>query len=97
MAWIKRHWTALEADEWTHVDWIVIVLSPLIYGLLMVGLALAIVLNVWGFVAVGIGLVLTVVMHWIIDPKLKAVSEEYEKRQHMYLEQLERKARWKSE
>lgn len=97
MAFIRRHWTALEADEWTREDWIVVVISPLIYGLLMIGLALALILNIWGYVALVIGIVLTVVMHWIIDPKLKAVSEEYEKRQHMYLHELEQKARWKTE
>lgn len=97
MAFIRRHWTALEADEWTREDWIVVVISPLIYVLLMIGLALALILNIWGFVALMIGIVLTVVMHWIIDPKLKAVSEEYEKRQQMYLHELEQKARWKTE
>lgn len=97
MAFIRRHWTALEADEWTREDWIVVVISPLIYVLLMIGLALALILNIWGYVALVIGIVLTVLMHWIIDPKLKAVSEEYEKRQQMYLNELEQKARWKTE
>ena len=31
---------------------------------------------------------------WIIDPKLKAVSSEYELRQAKYLEELERGVRW---
>jgi hypothetical protein len=96
MPFIRRHWTALEADEWTREDWLTILISPIVYVLLTVGLALTIALQWWGYVMLGVGIVLTVVMHWIIDPKLKAVSEEYEKRQQEYLKELEAKARWKS-
>jgi hypothetical protein len=38
---------------------------------------------------VGTGLI-----YWIIDPKLRAVSAEYEQRQAAYLEDLERGVRW---
>ncbi len=96
MPWIRRHWTALEADEWTREDWLVIVISPVIYVLLTVGLALSIALMWSGFVMIAVGILLTWLMHWIIDPKLKAVSEEYEKRQQEYLRELEAKARWKT-
>jgi hypothetical protein len=41
-----------------------------------------------------LGIFLTWLMHWVIDPKLKMISSEYEKKQHEYLEQLERNARW---
>ena len=34
-------------------------------------------------------------MHWIIDPKLKALSAEYEKKQQDYLHDLEASVRWK--
>jgi hypothetical protein len=37
---------------------------------------------------------LTIFMHWVIDPKLKMVSAEYEKQQKSFLEELERKVRW---
>ena len=37
MGWIKRHWTAAEADEWTREDWLAIVISPLAYMLIMIG------------------------------------------------------------
>ena len=37
------------------------------------------------------------VMHWVIDPKLKVISNEYEKRQLEYIDELERKARWEAE
>jgi hypothetical protein len=42
----------------------------------------------------GAGVVLMLVMLWIIDPKLKAISEDYEAKQKQYLEDLEKIARW---
>ena len=95
MSFIRRHWTPADADEWTKEDWLAIVISPLAYGLLTVGVALSLLLMPLGYVTLVIGIVLTVVMHWIIDPKLKVISGEYEKRQREYLDELERKARWK--
>ena len=32
---------------------------------------------------------------WVIDPKLKAISDEYETKQQEYLYELEEKVRWK--
>lgn len=95
MPLIRRTWTAAEADEWTREDAIVIVISPITYILLMVGVAVA-CLNQWeGYVMTAIGIVLLILLHWIIDPKLKAISEEYEKKQKGYLEDLEASARWR--
>jgi hypothetical protein len=94
MALIRRNWTPADADEWTKEDWYTIVISPLAYILLTVGTALSFLLLWWGFVVLGIGIVLTILMHWIIDPKLKTISGEYEKRQKHYLEELERSVRW---
>jgi small-conductance mechanosensitive channel len=91
---LKRQWSAEEADEWTREDWLAILISPLAYMALMLGVALAL-LRMWSGVLILIaGIVLTAVMHWIIDPKLKAVSAEYEKKQKVYLEQLDRIIRW---
>jgi hypothetical protein len=42
-----------------------------------------------------IGIILTGVMHWVIDPKLKAVSSEYEKKQREYIENLEKIVSWR--
>ena len=42
-----------------------------------------------------VSIILGVLMHWIIDPKLKAVSAEYEKKQKGYLDDLEASARWR--
>ena len=94
MALIKRHWDAHEADEWTKEDWYAIIISPVCYVLLTVGLALTLVLKVEGYIMLAVGIALTVLMHYIIDPKLKAVSNEYEQKQQQYLRELEDKVRW---
>jgi hypothetical protein len=91
---IKRQWTAEQADEWTREDWVAIVVSPIAYMLLMVGTALSLLLFVSGFVLLTIGIGLTLFMHWVIDPKLRAISDEYERKQAHYIEDLERTARW---
>ncbi len=94
MLGIKRRWTAAEADCWTKEDYLVFVISPLIYIFLAVGTALSLLLFWYGWVLLAFGIVLLLVMIWIIDPKLKAISEDYEAKQKKYLEDLERIARW---
>ena len=94
MSLIKRDWTAAEADEWTKEDWLAIIVSPIAYILIMIGIALSFLLLWPGFVFLALGIVATVFMHWIIDPKLKAVSDSYELRQKEYIAELERTARW---
>jgi len=97
MSFIKRKWTAKEADHWTKEDWITIVLSSLAYILLTVGTGLSLLLLPIGFITLALGIVLTIIMHWVIDPKLKVISSEYEKKQHDYLEDLEKNVRWEGE
>ena len=97
MAFLRRKWTPSDADEWTKEDWITIVISPLAYVFLMIGTALSLMLFPLGYLTLAIGAVLTILMHWVIDPKLKVISSEYEKRQRDYIEELERKARWGAE
>jgi len=94
MSWIKRRWTAVEADRWTKEDYLTFVISPLVYVLLMIGTALSLLLRWYGFLLLGAGVILLLLMLWIIDPKLKAISEEYEVKQKQYLEDLEKIARW---
>ena len=36
-------------------------------------------------------------IYWVIDPKLRAVSTEYEAQQARYVQQLERRLRWQEE
>ena len=97
MSFIKRKWTPYQADEWTKEDWFTIIISPLAYIFLTLGVGLSMLLITWGFVLLAVGIILTIVMHWIIDPKLKMISTEYEKKQKKYLEELERSARWEKE
>jgi hypothetical protein len=94
MALIKREWTPKEADEWTKEDTIAVIVSPIVYVLIMVGVALSVMLIKIGFVLLAAGIVLLLVMIYIIDPKLAAVSEGYEKKQKHYIEELEKKVRW---
>ena len=91
---IRRKWTPDDADEWKKEDWVAIVLSPLAYIGLAVGVALSYLLIKIGFLILGVALVLTALMHWVIDPKLKMISEAYEKKQKHYLEELEKIERW---
>jgi vacuolar-type H+-ATPase subunit I/STV1 len=94
MALIRRIWTAREADEWTKEDLITIIISPLIYFLLILGVALSALLMPVGFLLLVLGILLMVVMAYIINPKLSVISEDYEKKQKEYLEELEKKVKW---
>jgi len=94
MAFIKRKWTPSEADEWTKEDVIVWVLSPIAYALISVGTAMAIFLELAGFIMLFAGVICTAVIFLIADPKLRVISTEYEKRQKEYLQRLERITRW---
>ncbi len=94
MSRIKRQWTAREADQWTKEDYIVFVISPLVYVMLAVGTALSLFLLWYGWVILAAALILLWLMIWIIDPKLKAVSADYEKKQKEYLEEVEKIERW---
>jgi hypothetical protein len=66
---IKRKWRPEEADNWTKEDIITIIISPLAYMFLMLGVGLSIFLLTTGFIMLLIGIILTGIMHWIIDPK----------------------------
>jgi len=97
MGFIKRYWIPEEADKWTKEDWIAIIISPIAYATLMVGLALSLLLLKEGFITLGVGIFLTFILHWVIDPKLRAISEEYEKKQREYLERLENIVKWRKD
>lgn len=94
MKLIKRRWTPGEAEEWTKEDWLAIFLSPVSYILLTIGTLLSLFLFTTGFILLGAGIFAAALMHWIIDPKLKAISTEYEAKQQKYLEELEQNVRW---
>jgi hypothetical protein len=91
---LKRHWTPQEADNWTKEDWIAIFLSPLAYFLIALGVAGSLLMRLWGLVTLALGVLCIAIMYWVIDPKLKKISSEYEKKQKSYLLELEKQARW---
>ena len=94
MGWIRRQWTPKEADEWRKEDWIAITLSVLAFITLTVGSALSFLLLPGGFVLLALGIFISALMYWVIDPKLRTISTEYEKKQKEYLLQLEKVQKW---
>jgi small-conductance mechanosensitive channel len=94
MPFIRRQWTPREAEKWTREDTITVIISPLVYVLLMIGTALSMFAMWQGFVILGAGVILMLVMFWIINPKLSSISGEYEKKQKGYIEELERSVKW---
>jgi SSS family solute:Na+ symporter len=91
---IRRSWTPEEAEGWSREDWIAIVLSPIVYALIIMGLARLLLGLVDGALITLCALAGGVLLYWVIDPKLRAVSVDYEAKQARYLEELERSVRW---
>ena len=94
---IRRQWTAEEAQDWTREDWIAIVLSPLVFAGIMFGLTKVLLLQWSGLWALLGAVVGSVVIYWVIDPKLRAVSADYEEQQASYIKTLESRMRWKDD
>lgn len=95
MGWLRREeWTPQEADEWTREDYLAMVFSSLSYFFLTIGVGLCFLLPLWGFLSVALGIASGLLMYFVIDPKLRTLSEEYETRQKEYLKELERIMRW---
>jgi hypothetical protein len=94
MGWIRREWTPHEADEWTKEDWIAVVLSPFCYILVTIGFAMTLLLQPLGYILFAAGIAATVIVFWVIDPKISALSSGYEKKQREYLKELEQIQRW---
>lgn len=97
MSFVRRQWSAEAADEWKKEDWIAIVLSVLAYITLAVGTALSFLLIPSGFIILAIGIAAALLMYWVIDPKLRTISSEYEKKQKDYLLKLEEIQEWRSD
>ena len=92
---IRREWAPREAERWTVEDTIAVILSPVIYFLILIGCSLAFLLKVSGFVILAAAVVLTFILIRIINPKLDAVSRNYEEKQKEYIEELEKKVKWR--
>ena len=91
---IRRSWTADQAGEWTREDWIVIVLSPLVFASILFGLTKLLLLQISGLWLVLAAVAGAAAIYWVIDPKLRAVSRGFGTTQAKYLEELERSVRW---
>jgi SSS family solute:Na+ symporter len=94
---IRRSWTAEQVGHWTREDWIAVVLSPLVMAALMIGVTKVLLLQAGGFMLLVFALVGSGVIYWVIDPKLKAVSTDYEAQQEEYVRQLEQRLRWQED
>jgi hypothetical protein len=95
MSFVRREWTPEEADRWSREDWIAAAFSVASYLLIMLGSALSLLALTGGYLLLGAGVVAALAMHYVIDPKLRAVSGDYEKKQKEYLRRLEELTRWK--
>ena len=95
MSFIKREWTPENADEMHKEDWFAIFFSVISYIALMVVAAMSALLIPAGFVILFIGILSALLMYWIIDPKLRSISAEYEKKDKDYLLKLEEIQKWK--
>jgi small-conductance mechanosensitive channel len=96
MTLFKRDWTPVEAEEWTHHDFWASVFSILSYFLVTIGIAGALLLQVWGFVTLALGVASALIMFRVIDPKLKAISGDFEAKEAQYLADLDRVTRWEA-
>ena len=97
MSFIRREWTSADADDWHKEDWLSIIFSVISYIAFVIGTALSFLSITLGYVILALGIVSAGIMFWIIDPKLKRISNEYEKNQKDYLRQLEDIQRWEIE
>lgn len=97
MAFIKRSWTPAEADEWTKEDLFACIFAVLSYIFLTVGTALTFLLLPIGFITLAAGILSCLIMFWIINPKLKVISADYEQKQKEYLIQLEKSVKWEED
>ena len=97
MSFINREWAPENADEMHKEDWIAIFFSVVSYIALMVGTAMSVLLIPIGFVILTIGIIAALIMYWIIDPKLRSISVEYEKKEKDYLLQLEEIQKWEKD
>ena len=94
MSLFRTNWTPAEADEWNRHDFWACVFSVAAYVLIMIGMARAFLLQWDGYVMLVGAAVCMVVMYKIIDPKLRVLSTDFEKKQQAYLDRLERQVRW---
>lgn len=94
MSLIKKDWTSEEADSWTKEDFFAVVLSIISFLMIFIGTCYAFLLESIGFLLLVLGVVIAYFTFRIINPKLDAVSADYEKKQKKYLENLDKIMKW---
>ena len=67
------------------------------YLFIIIGGTLSLLGNTFGYITLALGIAFSALMYWIIDPKLRAVSADYEEQQAKHLERLESIARWEKQ
>jgi hypothetical protein len=91
---IRRRWTAEEAQTWSREDWIAIVLSPFVFAGILFGVTGMLLMRAAGFWTALAAAAGGAIMYYAVDPKLRAVSTEYGTRQAGYLNEVERRSDW---
>lgn len=97
MSLFKTDWTADEADRWTSHDLFACIFGVLAFVTVTLGVAGSLLLQVWGYVTLGLSVVFTWLTFKVIDPKLRTLSKAFEERQTEFLEHVERQNRWERE
>jgi hypothetical protein len=69
----------------------------MVFAGIMFGLTKVLLLQWWGFIWLAGAVVGSCVIYWVIDPKLRAVSVDYEAQQASYINTLESRMRWKDD
>ena len=62
--------------------------------MLSLGVLHALLLQAWSYFLLILGALIAYAMYVVIDPKLRTISEEFEKKQRKHLEELESIQRW---
>lgn len=91
---MAKKYTPEQAERWGWEELLACLFAPASYIFVSLGLALLILFIPIGWVYLGIGLISTILMYFVIDPKLRAVSDEYERRQAEFLKHVESVSKW---
>ena len=91
---MAKKYTPEQAEKWGWEELLACIFAPASYIFVSLGLALLILLRPMGWVYLAIGLISTALMYFVIDPKLRAVSDEYERRQAEFLKHVESVSKW---
>jgi len=62
-----------------------------------VGGTLSLLGSTMGYISLALGIASSAFMYWVIDPKLRAVSTDYEEKQKEHLQRLESITRWEKQ